>query len=141
MTQVESTLGDAGELLQSARELVVSAGNGALTDTDRQSIATQLKGVRAQLLALANQSNGAGTYLFGGQSPTTQPFVDGPAGVTYAGTPGQTLTEQSTGLPLTTDGNAAWLTARTGNGVFVTSAGAGVRTRPSAPGRSRTRAR
>ncbi|MDQ6639402.1 MAG: flagellar hook-associated protein 3, partial [Pseudomonadota bacterium] len=27
-----------------------------------------------------------------------------------------------TGLPLTTDGQAAWLSARTGNGVFVTSA-------------------
>ena len=126
MSQVESSLGDATDLLQSARELVVSAGNGAYTDSDRQSIATQLKGVRAQLLAIANQSNGAGTYLFGGQSPTQQPFVDAPAGVTYASTPGQTLTEQSTALPLTTDGNAAWLTARTGNGVFVTSAGAGV---------------
>ena len=44
----------------------------------------------------------------------------------YAASPGTTLTEKTTGLPLTTDGNAAWLTARTGNGVFVPSAGASV---------------
>jgi flagellar hook-associated protein 3 FlgL len=126
MSQVESSLGDATDLLQSARELIVSAGNGAYTDSDRQSIAKQLQGVRAQLLAIANQGNGAGAYLFGGQSQAQQPFVDAPGGVKYAGVPGQTLTEPSTGLPLATDGNAAWLTARTGNGVFVTSAAPGV---------------
>jgi flagellar hook-associated protein 3 FlgL len=78
--------------------------------------------VRSQLFTIANQSDGAGTYLFGGQGATQKPFVDAPGGVQYAATSGQTLTENSTGLPLTTDGNAAWLTARTGNGVFVTSA-------------------
>ena len=44
----------------------------------------------------------------------------------FAATGGQTRTEAGTNLPLTTDGRAAWLSARTGNGVFVTSAGAGV---------------
>jgi flagellar hook-associated protein 3 FlgL len=75
---------------------------------------------------MANQSDGAGTYLFGGQGATQTPFVDAPGGVKFAATSGQTLTENATGLPLTTDGNAAWLTARTGNGVFVTSAAPGV---------------
>ena len=126
MTQTESSLGSAGDLMQQARELMVSAGNGSYTDAERQSIANQLKGLRTQLLTLANQDDGAGTYLFGGQGATQKPFVDAPGGVQYAAAPGQTLTEQTTGLPLTTDGNAAWLTARTGNGVFVTGAGASV---------------
>ena len=126
MTQVESTLGSAGDLMQQARELVVSAGNGSYTDTERAGIANQLQGIRSQLLTLANQDDGAGTYLFGGQGSTQKPFIDAPGGVQYAASPGTTLTEKTTGLPLTTDGNAAWLTARTGNGVFVTSAGASV---------------
>ncbi len=126
MAQTESSLGSAGDLMQQARELIVSAGNGSYTDSERQSIANQLKGLRSQLLTIANQDDGAGTYLFGGQGATQKPFVDAPGGVKYVATAGQTLTENTTGLPLTTDGNAAWLTARTGNGVFVTGAGAGV---------------
>jgi flagellar hook-associated protein 3 FlgL len=42
--------------------------------------------------------------------------------VQYVAATGQTVTENGTGLPLTTDGELAWLQARTGNGVFVTSA-------------------
>ncbi len=126
MAQTESSLGSAGDLMQQARELMVSAGNGSYTDSERLTIANQIKGLRTQLLTLANQDDGAGTYLFGGQGATQKPFIDAPGGVQYAATTGQTLTERTTGLPLTTDGNAAFLTARTGNGVFVTSAGAAV---------------
>ena len=61
-------------------------------------------------------------YLFGGQGATQKPFIDTPAGVQYVAATGQTVTENGTGLPLTTDGALAWLQARTGNGVFVTSA-------------------
>jgi flagellar hook-associated protein 3 FlgL len=126
MAQTESTLGSAGDLMQHARELIVAAGNGTYTDSERKSIANELQSVRTQLLTMANQSDGAGTYLFGGQGATQTPFVDAPGGVQFAATTGQTLTENATGLPLTTDGNAAWLTARTGNGVFVTGAAPGV---------------
>ena len=122
MSQTESTLGDAGNLLQSARTLLVQAGNATLSDTDRQSIAQQLQSLRGQLLSMANQDNGAGTYLFGGQGSTQKPFTDGASGVQYTTTAGTTRTDSIDNLPLTTDGNAAWMTARTGNGVFVTSA-------------------
>ena len=126
MTQTESSLGDASTLLQRARELVVSAGNASYADSDRQSIAGELKLIRGQLLAIANQSDGAGTYLFAGQGSTQQPFVDASGGVQFASTGGQAQTAGSIALPLTTDGKAAWLSARTGNGSFVTSASAGV---------------
>jgi len=113
-------------LLQSARALVVQAGNPTLNDTDRKALAVQLQSLRGQLLSIANQDNGAGTYLFGGQGATQTPFTDTASGVQYTTTAGQTRTDSGTNLPLTTDGNAAWMTARTGNGVFVTSADAGV---------------
>ena len=122
LTQTESNLGAADTLLQRARELMVSAGNGSYSDAERVSIANELQSLRDQLFAVANQSDGAGTYLFGGQGATQKPFIDTAAGVQYVAAPGQTLTENGTSLPLTTDGQQVWLSARTGNGVFVTSA-------------------
>jgi len=88
MTQTESNLGAAGDLLQRARELMVSAGNAAYSDADRASVANELKSLRDQLLAVANQSDGAGTYLFGGQGATQQPFIDTAAGVQYVAATG-----------------------------------------------------
>ena len=122
MTQAESNLGNADTLLQRARELLVSAGNASYGDSERASIANELQSLRQQLFAVANQSDGAGTYLFGGQGATQKPFIDTPAGVKYVAATGQTVTENGTGLSLTTDGELAWLQARTGNGVFVASA-------------------
>src|SRR6185295_13132259 len=58
MTQTESNLGNADTLLQRARELVVSAGNGSYGDAERASIANELRSVREQLFAIANQSDG-----------------------------------------------------------------------------------
>jgi len=126
MTQAESTLGDAGNLLQRARELMVAAGNASYGDAERSGLADELQSIRDQLLALANTGDGAGTFVFGGQGSTQKPFVDTVGGVQYAAADGEMKTEHPTGLPLTTDGRAAWLEARTGNGVFVTSAAPGV---------------
>ena len=126
MTQAESTLGDAGNLLQRARELMVAAGNASYGDAERSGLADELQSIRDQLLALANTGDGAGTFVFGGQGSTQKPFVDTAGGVQYAAADGEMKTEHPTGLPLTTDGRAAWLEARTGNGVFVTSAAPGV---------------
>jgi flagellar hook-associated protein 3 FlgL len=122
ITQAESTLGDAGNLLQRARELMVAAGNASYGDGERKGIADELQSIRDQLLALANTGDGAGTFVFGGQGSTQKPFIDTAGGVQYAAADGEMRTEHPTGLPLTTDGRAAWLEARTGNGVFVTSA-------------------
>jgi flagellar hook-associated protein 3 FlgL len=125
-TQTESSLADAGNLLQSARQLVVQAGNATLSDADRKSIAAQLQAIRGELLGVANQGNGAGAYLFGGQGADQRPFVDASGGVQYATAAGQIQSGAGTNLPLSTDGKAVWLSAPTGNGVFVTSAGPGV---------------
>ena len=126
ISQTESAMADAGDLMQQARELMVSAGNATFTDAERKTVADQLKTIRDQLLDVANRTDGAGTYLFAGQGTTQKPFVDAPGGVQFTATPGQLSTEATTGLPLSTDGSAVWMGARTGNGVFATSAGPGV---------------
>ncbi|HZT54822.1 MAG TPA: flagellar hook-associated protein FlgL [Burkholderiaceae bacterium] len=130
MTLTESALGDAGDLLQSAREAMVAAGNATYGDAERNGIADQLQDLRDQLFAVANRSDGAGTYLFGGQGASQAPFVDQPGGVQFQGSSGQLQSASGEALPLTVDGEATWMQARTGNGVFetrvVASAGAAV---------------
>jgi flagellar hook-associated protein 3 FlgL len=126
MTLTEGALADADSLLQQAREALVAAGNASYSDQERKGLATKLAGIRQQLLAVANRGDGAGSYLFAGQGTTVAPFLDGPGGVSYQAVAGQLKTEAGTDLPLSVDGQAIWMTARTGNGVFETAAGAGV---------------
>jgi flagellar hook-associated protein 3 FlgL len=114
MQQAESALGDAGELLQQARELVLNAGNGSFTDNDRQTLANALKGIRGQLLSVSNRQDGAGSYVFAGQGTDSPPFVDTPTGVVFRGVAGQTDASSDEPLPLSVDGQQAWLAAPAG---------------------------
>lgn len=122
MALTESTLGEASELLQQARESLVAAGNATYSDAERLSIARSLREQRTQLLAMANRSDGAGGFLFSGQGSSNPPFVDTPAGLVFRGVTGQSAVGLDETLALTTDGQATWLSARTGNGVFETQA-------------------
>lgn len=111
MQQAETALGDAGELMQQARETILAAGNGSFDDRNRQTLANALKGIRDQLLAVANRGDGAGGYVFGGQGSDSPPFVDQPGGVAYRGAGGQTQVASSEPLPMAIDGRLAWLQA------------------------------
>lgn len=111
MQMSESALGDAGELMQRSRELLVSAGNGSRTDADRRLIAEAMRGLRDDLLALSNRSDGAGRYLFGGQGADSPPLLDSPGGVAYNAASGQLLAASGEASPLSIDGQAAWLQA------------------------------
>lgn len=122
MTLGESALGDAEELLQQAREALVAAGNGSYSDAERRSLALNLRQIRTQLFSIANRADGSGGYVFGAQGSSAPPFVDTPSGVQFRGTAGQTGVASGESLPVTLDGPAAWLQARTGNGVFETRA-------------------
>jgi flagellar hook-associated protein 3 FlgL len=122
MVLAEAALGQSSEVLQNARETLVAAGNGSYSPNERAAQANQLSQVRSQLLALANQGNGAGGFLFGGQGATAVPFLDTPTGVLPAATGGQTLLSGTEQMPITVDGQSIWLTARSGNGVFVSAA-------------------
>jgi len=83
----DSTLNSVVTSLTQAISLGVQGSNGTLTDSDRQAIATQVSGIKDQILALANTTY-AGNYLFAGTDVTTQPFTEdstSPSGVTYDG--------------------------------------------------------
>jgi len=120
MTLSEAALGDATELLQQARETMLAAGNFSYTDAERQGLANKLKGLRSQLLGIANRPDGAGGFLFSGQGSANPPFVDQAGGVRFNGTPGSVQTGNFDNFPLTVDGSRTWEQARTGNGTFAT---------------------
>ncbi|MDP1650831.1 MAG: flagellar hook-associated protein FlgL [Rubrivivax sp.] len=111
MQLTESALGESGELLQQARELVVSAGNSTFTDAERLDLAERLRGLRGALFAVGNRSDGAGRYLFGGQSSDGPPLLDGPGGVSFNGVAGQADAAADRAMPLSADGRAIWLLA------------------------------
>lgn len=119
MTLTESALGDAGELLQQARETMVAAGNASYSDGERAALATRLRELRDQLLAVANRSDGTGGFLFGGLSGGKPPFANDPGRlidpsdpssgrVGYDRSGGSMLTASSEPLPLRVDGEPAW---------------------------------
>jgi flagellar hook-associated protein 3 FlgL len=90
LTQEEATLNSVNTVLQRVRELAVQAGNGALSQADRQSIAAELGEREEELLSLMNTRNARGEYLFAGFQGKTQPFVRQPDGsYSYMGDEGQ----------------------------------------------------
>jgi flagellar hook-associated protein 3 FlgL len=125
MALTESALGRAGDMLQTAREKLIGAGNGSYSSAERSAIAEDLVALRGQLFQLANTTDGSGGYIFGGQGANLPPFVDAAGGVIFAGTGGQGQLSASEQMPTSVDGQAVWLSARSGNGVFVTAAAAG----------------
>lgn len=122
MSLAEGALGDAGDLLSRARELTLSAGNSSYSDTERSAVVTELKGIREQLMSIANRTDGYGQPLFGGQSAGGAPFLDAPGGVQYRADGGTMQVAGTDGLPASVDGAYAWMQAPSGNGVFETSA-------------------
>ncbi|MBX3609721.1 MAG: flagellar hook-associated protein FlgL [Hydrogenophaga sp.] len=122
LQQAESGLAESSDLMIKVRELMVSAGNGSYTDSERADIARQLEGLREQLLAVANRTDSNGRTLYGGLGGASVPFVDlyGPSGsgVTFQGLRGQPA-PGDTSLPQTLDGEAIWMKVPAGNGSFT----------------------
>ena len=126
LSQEEVTLDGVTELLQSVQELVVKAGNASLGDADRASIATELEGRFADLLGLANSTDGNGAYMFSGYKANTQPFNQTAAGAQYDGDQGQRNVQigSTRSVPISDSGSAIFENNPTGNGRFQTGAAA-----------------
>ena len=71
----ENVLSQVTTAIQAAQEKIVYAGNGTLSDDDRASLATDLQGIRDQLMNLANSTDGNGRYIFGGYKTESAPFA------------------------------------------------------------------
>ncbi|RJG01173.1 flagellar hook-associated protein FlgL [Noviherbaspirillum sedimenti] len=123
----EGVLQSVTSLLQDVKTLLVGAGNGAYSDTDRQSIATELKGRFEELLGLANSDDGMGGYMFAGFQSGTQPFAQTATGALYNGDQGARMLQVGTSrqIAFSDSGSAVFQQIKNGNGSFALSAAAG----------------
>jgi len=126
LSLVDKSLSDVSGQITDIQSLIVTAGNGGYSQSDREALATELEGRLGDLLGLANTQNGTGGYLFSGYATTTQPYTQTPTGATYQGDQGQrTLQVGSTRkMPISESGSAIFDAISTGNGTFQTQAGA-----------------
>lgn len=118
----EGTLQSVTTLLQDVKTLVVKAGGGVLDSTQRQYIATELKGRYDELMGLANSRDGSGNYIFAGYQTTTLPFSETPGGASYSGDQGVRQLQVFTGRQMTIsqDGHSLFEDVA-GTGIFTTA--------------------
>ena len=123
----ETALGSVTDLIQSVREAAVSAGNGAMTNTERKILADALLSNELQeLVGKANVTDSSGRYLFSGYQGGTKPFSQAPNGlIQYDGDQGQRMVQAASArqIPLSDSGSNIFESVKSGNGYFMTSAG------------------
>ncbi|WP_240125283.1 flagellar hook-associated protein FlgL [Thermomonas alba] len=126
LQQQEGALGDAGDVLQRARELAIQANSGALSDSDRHTIALELRSLREHLLQIANREDGHGRRLFAGTQDGVQPFVDAGGSVSYVGNDGQNYVDVADDSTVadTDPGSRVFMRIPTGDGISRTRASA-----------------
>ncbi|MCA1772871.1 MAG: flagellar hook-associated protein FlgL [Halomonas sp.] len=85
LAQTESILNSTSDAITSAKTLLVQASSDTLSNVDRESIASELKGVYETMLGQANATDGNGRFLFGGYNDSNPPFVKQGDAVEYRG--------------------------------------------------------
>ncbi len=82
----DTTLSSASDLLIRVKEASIQAANDTLSPTDRLALGVELKGLRDQLLSLANMQDSSGNYLFAGSRVHQPAFgADASGKVLYQG--------------------------------------------------------
>jgi flagellar hook-associated protein 3 FlgL len=124
----EQALADVGTQLDRARELTIQSNTATLSDSDRKSIADELRQIREAIIAIGNRDDGTGHQLFAGSRDAVIPFTqDANGNVSYVGDDGQNKVEVAPGLKVadTDAGSNLFLRVRTGDGVSATVASSG----------------
>ena len=86
LSQTESIINSVSDAITSAKGLLIQASSDTLTGEQRESIASELKGVYETMLGQANSTDGNGRFLFGGYKDSQPPFAkDGNGNVQYKG--------------------------------------------------------
>ncbi len=127
LSQQESILNSTSDAIVRAKTLLVQAASGTLTDADRASVASELKGVFENLLGQANSTDGNGRYLFGGYQESSPPFVVDMAGeVNYVGDQNtrKQLIQSDRLMPVSDNGDTIFRSVHSGAG-YLAKADAG----------------
>lgn len=119
LSQTESILNSVSDAVTSAKTLLIQASSDTLSSADRESIASELKGVYETLIGQANATDGNGRYLFGGYKDNAPPFVKTAEGnIEYSGdTNGrQQQVDASRLMPVTENGKTIFQSVPSGAG-------------------------
>lgn len=126
LSQTESILNSVSDAVTSAKTLLVQASSDTLSDVDRQSVASELKGIYETMIGQANATDGNGRYLFGGYVDNAPPFVANADGnIQYQG--GDNSREQrvdsSRLMPVTENGITIFQSVPSGAGYIAEAQG------------------
>lgn len=116
---MDSTLAGVTELMQDAKTLIVAAGNGSYTNSDRGAVATELRGRFEQLLALANSTDESGNYIFSGYQIGTPAFAKTANGAQYQGDQGQRLVQVDSARKMAVNESGQNIFQKDGNDIFA----------------------
>lgn len=82
----ESALQSVGTLMTRVKELSLQAANDTMSPTDRSAVAMELRGLRDQILSMANTQDSSDNYLFAGSRVGQPAFaVQGAGSPVYQG--------------------------------------------------------
>jgi len=121
----ESALISASDILKRVRNLAIQANHAGLADSDRQTLALEVRQSFEELVGLANTRDANGEYLFGGYDSLTKPFTVNNHKVSYAGDQGSRFIQIGPEDQVAS-GDSGWevfmdIPTVNGNGVFVTA--------------------
>jgi flagellar hook-associated protein 3 FlgL len=74
----ETSLRTINDVLNRARVLTVQAGNGIMSEADKQALGSEIEQIRNQVVDLMNTQNASGEYIFAGFQSATQAFEFNP---------------------------------------------------------------
>lgn len=108
LSYLDSTLGDATDLVSQAKSIASDQINATSDATTRSNQAIVIDGMIRSLLQLANRSTN-GVYVFGGSTPTRPPIEELRGGFRYVGRGSGLLTDLGTwdDIPVTIGGDNA----------------------------------
>ncbi|MCQ1954638.1 flagellar hook-associated protein FlgL [Arthrobacter sp. zg-Y238] len=109
LTVTDNALTNTTDILRRVKDLTLNAANGTLSPTDRKAIATELSGLKTNLLREANTTH-LGRTVFAGTSDTGKAFseTDGAYAYSGSGTPTTRRLDSGTQMRVDTDGEAVF---------------------------------
>ncbi|MEC9294863.1 MAG: flagellar hook-associated protein FlgL [Pseudomonadota bacterium] len=133
LAQTESILNSISDSVISAKARLVQASSDTLSDVDRESIASELKGIYETMIGQANATDGNGRYLFGGYADNAPPFVKNSEGnIEYKGDDNarQQRIDASRLMPVTENGISIFQSVPSGAGYVAEAVKSGLDGQP-----------
>ena len=121
----DDLLGSINGVVQRVRELMITAGNGALSKDDLSAISAEAKQRLDQLAGLLNAQDASGEYLFSGFQGSTEPFQKNVSGsYVYQGDQGKRFVqvESSVRVASTQNGKEIFQDIQVDKNTFYTTA-------------------